>query len=301
MEAVIGRNNIALAYNGKLMSPNLGPNWVPVTFNGFQSLSGQPFLGQHVWNFNGNTYYSYKEDQYILEPSTRTWIPKVWNGAEYLYNYVHSIWINEFTGAPVYTVSDTQMKSKTLDIATDTWEDVTWSGFDEPSLFAGNYVWKCKLSDGTVETYISYRSSSEAFPSYTYKQIAAYTWQKVDLGKEYDGFNFWYPHDWDETKITYYSSYEDNRQEYVLNGEFHDITWIAPMNLPSTMWHTANNDYCSPLFPNTYPSMVRVKGSNRWVIKEWTGCKPESLNIWTDGVHIYHSNSSVSHMLVHEH
>jgi len=49
--------------------------WVPKIWNGLRS-----FYGNYIWSDGTNIYYSYYNDQYVLDKSTSTWIPKTWNG-----------------------------------------------------------------------------------------------------------------------------------------------------------------------------------------------------------------------------
>lgn len=53
----------------------VGDEWVSKTWNGFN-----PKSGFDVWTDGHNMYYSYGNDQYILDKSTSTWIPITWTG-----------------------------------------------------------------------------------------------------------------------------------------------------------------------------------------------------------------------------
>lgn len=76
MDYVIGRNNIPLAFEGKLMDcleSIINPSIILTDANGFAN-----FNGTDVWSDGENIYYSNGYNQYVLNKSTSTWTTLKW-------------------------------------------------------------------------------------------------------------------------------------------------------------------------------------------------------------------------------
>lgn len=104
--------------------------WIPKVWNGYTA-----FGGQNIWNYKGETYCSAGTSQFVLNKSTSTWEPKVWN----------SLPQNGFSGSVIWIdeVEDKVYMSKSsndyvLDEDTDTWESMDWGEIKPGSTFG---VW----------------------------------------------------------------------------------------------------------------------------------------------------------------
>lgn len=227
MEIVIGRNNIALAYNGKLMSReipmvfSLSPmTWINPPTTSASSLQN----GKYVWSDGEHVYFSAGQIQKVLDIPTHTWYDKEWNYVGDMQSGPTSgnnVWYDgELFHYSGYTGS--QNNHMVLDKATSTWTTEAWYTPDETSEYQalhagvqGQNVW----TDGENIYYNAVNSSDFTYKSWVLNK-STHTWtNKTWSGHSgsFDGYDTWY----DGRDI--YLSHSLN--QYVLNPT--TSTWTA--------------------------------------------------------------------------
>jgi hypothetical protein len=93
--------------------------WVQKKWNGIENF--EYFYGEYIWSDGDNIYYSFNNDQYILDKSTSTWNTKTWN---INISYPSYIW-TDADGDVYYSYSyneDYILNKSTLE-----WEQITFS------------------------------------------------------------------------------------------------------------------------------------------------------------------------------
>lgn len=218
MEIVIGRNNIALAYNGKLMSReiplvfSLSPmTWInpPIKETSLQN-------GKYVWSDGEHVYFSAGPVQKVLDIPTHTWYDKEWN-------YVGDMQSGPASGEDIwydgelfhYSGYGGRHDHMVLDKATSTWTTEAWYTPDATSEYQalhaaihGKEVW----TDGSNIYYNIVSSSDFTWDSWVLDK-STHTWTNktwnILSGGSFDGYNTWY-----DGKSIYLSN---SGFQYVLN------------------------------------------------------------------------------------
>lgn len=292
MEIVIGRNNIAIAYNGKLMSReipmvfSLSPmTWVNPPKTSISTLQN----GQYIWSDGEHVYFSAGTVQKVLDIPTHTWYDKEWNYVGDAKTGPHSgddIWYDgELFHYSGYTGSyDRHM---VLDKATSTWTTEAWSTPDTTSEYQelhasvhGSNVW----TDGKDIYYNIVSSSDFTWKSWVLDK-STHTWTNktwnILSGGSFNGYYTWY----DGNNI--YLS--DSGNQYVLNTTtsiWTSKTWDVDSDLWGyNIWSNGAYIISSWLHHEgqSYENNQLVNVDNSSASYVAFGEAFSGLDVWTDG------------------
>ena len=244
-------------------------DFVAKNFNGLTD-----FFGDHVWTDGDNIYYSYNEQNYVLDKSTSTWKVKSWNGVTKL--EASNIWSD---GTNIYFSS--LANQYVLDKSTSTWIKKKWTGISS-FIFVGRKIW----TDGT-NYYFSHGSNQYVLDKSTS------TWN----AKSWNGLNdFIGDLIWTDGDNIYYSCDEQN---YVLDKS--TSTWnVKNLNGLAEfssigLWTDGDNIYYS----YSDKQYVLDKSTSTWKEKTWNGLTSfYGSDLWTDGENYYYSHGSTHYMFV---
>ena len=223
-----------------------------------------------IWTDGENIYYSNYSDQYVLNKTTSTWIPKTWNG--YTSVFALYIWTD---GENIYYSSGS--KQYVLDRATSTWTSKTWSGLTS---FNGGGVW----TDGET---IYYSNNSDQYV--LNKGTSTWTRKTWSGLTSFNGGGVWTDGD-----NIYYSYYAFSSQQYVLDkttSTWTQKTWYG-IDLKELagykIWTDGENIYCSWDSDDLNKQYILDKASSTWSEKAWSGLTEfDAFYVWTDGENIY--------------
>lgn len=249
--------------------------WKNVQFNGLDSTF---FEGEYVWSDGSNTYYSNGSEHYVLDKSTRTWLPKLWNNPDVAESLSGAnVW--HFKGETYYSLDFSN--NYKLNTSTGDWERVTWSSPSNISSFAGAYIW----SDGD-NAYFSKNAIQYVLDTNTNSWIQK-TWNGMS---SFSGDDVWF----DDGHIYW--------NDYILDkatATWSQVTWNGLSRFSGKgIWHAGNDLYYS--YGNYSNQYVYNRSLEKWVaIEEWQ-VLPDSehpygttlgsfsaSSIWTDGENIY--------------
>lgn len=260
-EKANARNNIG-ALDDSIFPISEG--WASKTWNGYSFINGD-----QIWTDGDDIYYSFAEDQYVLNMDTSTWSPKTWNG---LTNYIgQMIWTD---GDDIYySFSNEQY---VLNKSTSTWLPKTWTyeGLEQSFAVSGLSIW----TDG-VDIYFS---SGKTF---LVLDKSTSTWHS----KTWSGLTIFYGQSiWTDGDNIYYSN---NNQHYVLDvatSTWSPKTWNGTSSfIGQNVWTDGDDIYYS-LNGDTY---ILDKSTSTWSPKTWDDAlEIESGGyIWNDGTSTYYS------------
>lgn len=261
-------------YPSMYESSNIRDEWVisvsvePKTWIGLTN-----FTGAQIWSDGINTYYSYNNDQYVLDKDTGTWKTKIWKGLTSFSGQY--IW--EYDGNVYYSRNSDQY---VLDKSTGTWVEKAWEGLTS---FVGLYIW-FSASGG-----VFYSNGSKQY--LLNKSTGAWskaTWSGVSQPDPY--------YIWTDGVDTYYTK---QSAQYVKDGsllKWKTKKWYGVSQpLGTYVWTDGFDIYY------TYDSVNYVldKSTSTWIKKTLPG-SPSSIfarNVWTDGENLYYSQSSVQYII----
>jgi hypothetical protein len=216
--------------------------WETKTWNGCSE-----FLGADIWFQGNNVYLSFTtqsgEEHYVLNKATDTWEEKTWHN------------VSGLSGANVWKDFDGNIYnyfSQKLDVATDTWEDLTDFQPDDYSNVNDLFYYKNNVY------YIS-NSKTYLFNSSTRTWTDAFvSWRGMYLLGEYiwnDGTNIYYSYFDISSSDHRYSKY------LILNqttGEWEKMTWKGDIGLSGfSTWTDGKDWYCSNY--GGYPTVVNYQ------------------------------------------
>ena len=239
----------------ELADPKL---WEQKTWSGFTSV-----YGFNVWTDGTDIYYSYGENQYVLDKSTSTWSVKTWNGLSSFPG--NGVWSD---GTDIYY--SYERNQYVLDKSTSTWSVKTWNGLDS---FSRSGVW----SDGT-DIYYSNRSEQFVLDKSTS------TWSV----KTWNGLSSFYGNSvWSDGTDIYYSY---GATQYVLDKS--TFTWSVKTwnGLDSFIGEFVWTDDTDVYYSNGEDQYVLDRSNSTWSLKTWDGLDSFFRDIiWTDGTNTYAS------------
>ena len=216
--------------------------WETKTWNGCSE-----FRGSDIWFQGNNVYLSFTtqsgEEHYVLNKATDTWEEKIWHN------------VSGLSGASVWKDLDGNIYNyfyQKLDVATDTWEDLTDFQPDSSSLVQNLFYYKNNIY------YVSY-SKIYLFNSSTRTWTDAFvSWISLNLVGEYiwtDGTNIYYSYFDKSSSDHRYSRY------YILNqttDEWETMTWKGDIGVDGfSTWTDGKDWYCS--YYQTYPTTINYQ------------------------------------------
>lgn len=215
----------------------LPPDWIKVSYSGVSNQNLNYVYGRYIWTDGTNYYVSNGTRQYVLDPATRTWSSKTWNGVT---NFLgEDIWM---AGNEVWMFSGTGQYL--LDKQTSTWVSTPWTGFNVPNEHfpKGTMVW----TDGTNYYYSHYLSGTNF--QYTLdvanRTATAKTWSgsiKSPTGT----------YIWRDSTGVYYSAGKNAQYKlqgttsWVPSGFIASNTGVAPNIYGAYMWSDGIDVFCS--------------------------------------------------------
>ncbi len=326
MDYVIGRNNIPLVFDGKLMDcldSIIRPSITLTDANGFAN-----FDGHNVWSDGENVYYSKGYDQYVLNKSTSTWSPVKWEGVysfygsdvwsdgnntylsgQYMLDKKNLKWVRKTwngysppVGYRIWKDGETIYYSDltyqyVLDVSTSTWSPKTWWYYyngQRVSNFPlkGDFVWTdgkdmYSTDEDSYTTYILDRSTD----TWLVCPMSGFSGQMSGYDIFYDGEN------------AYYFNYD----LYRFNSEEKSWTLVQSGLMAGVgryVWTDGENYYSSYSefgAAESYRNRNYVfdKSTERWSSKEWYGIATFSAYefLWSDGTNIYLSCADIQLVL----
>lgn len=218
--------------------------------------------GNNFWTDGDDVYYSYNNDQYVLNKTTGEWEAKIWTGLTYFDGRM--TWTD---GNDIYYSS--YQDQYVLDKATSTWTAKTWNGF---SNLDGRMIWKYNGA-------IYYSDSGNQYML----DVATSTWIEKSAWTSWglDGRFIWIFND------TVYSS----------NGVNQFILDVDNDTLTATTWNISYID--GDKIWTDGKSIYYTYDGNNYVLDEdnmeWDAISlsinPNGEYIWTNGEHTYYSYS----------
>lgn len=278
MDFIVGRNNIALAYNGKLMEYN------------YSSESDMKFTawvsGENIWTDGTSFYHTFStsaspaQNMYFNKPAGK-WEEFKFKSYTFDGFYAGNIW-HDTLGTTYYSDGTTSYPSKQLRYvpSTRSWALTSFTGVTWPD---GRYVW----SDGT-NTYYGNGSAQYVLNPST-REWSPITW---NIG-EIDGSNIWV-----DDGTCYCRLNSVNYKLDTTTG-----TWIeAPFYVYSkaNIWHDhLGNTYSSSIVgAGTMVHKRLDRQTNSWVDVEFHGLEIKAAkHIWNDGVDTYYSYGTRQYVL----
>ena len=242
------------------------------------------FSRKWIWSDGSNTYYSYIDQQYILNKYTLRWEEKIWKLPEDLQAIDGSrIWTD---GGNIYLyrwVSQYNYTNYILDKSNDTWSEISISGM----LNFGDAV-KGIWQDGKY-SYNSFWHGGRNFNLRFDKDTL--TWSAINWSPSTLNTNFSSAYVWTDGENIYYSN---GSEHYILQRgtlNWTAVSWYGLTNfIGSWVWTDGENIYYS--YDSTH--YVLDKATSTWYTKTWTGLNSfTGNNIWTDGENIYMANDYV--------
>ena len=224
----------------------------------------------YIWSDGNNIYYSFKEQQYILNKNIGNWSPKSWNVSDLNGGFIWHYGENTY-----YSNDETQY---VLNKETGNWDIQIWTGLSE---FNATYIWKYN-----GKYYYSHSSEQYELESGT-------TNWKV---KVWSGVNSFDASDiWTDGNLCYLSKYSNS---YVLNQEtsrWEEKTWNINRVYADGIWNDGETIYYS-YYDDQY---VLNKETGKFEIKTWNGLSEfQGDFIWTDGENFYYSNGTQQYVIV---
>lgn len=242
---VVGRNTIALVYNGKLMGVYI-PMFKDIDLGVFTRNGDLNSL--NVWENENRIYYNFADSMYEFDKSTSTWVLKKWKNLPY-YFYGSKIWTD---GTKMY-FSDGNLNGGSLSgqyvLNGNNWEFKEWfatnsSSPSTPYRWApnGTYIW----TDGS-NIYYSYGLTQKVLNRYT-STWNPKTWAVSDIAVDrvLYGDSIWS----DGSNIYCSVDYYETAKNYRLNtstSTWESVTFTGgPEKLNGKyVWRTQNNTYYS--------------------------------------------------------
>ena len=222
--------------------------------------------GQYVWNDGENVYYSYQDEQYVLDKETNTWSKKEWKGLD---NIVGSyIWTD---GTNVYYSYNSN--NYVLNKQTSVWTRKTWSGLTKIN---ANYIW----TDGT-KIYHTEQGNHYIL------DVETSTWTRKNwsgVGDPYYAYDIWFAGNnvYCENILGDYYKFDKTNDKWV------EITMVEPSSYFSLLdiWCDNENAY--------YKNYVYDVETNTWVDNGWTGLTSvDGDYMWLDeNDNMYYSNDN---------
>ena len=222
--------------------------------------------GQYVWNDGENVYYSYQDEQYVLDKETNTWSKKEWKGLD---NIVGSyIWTD---GTNVYYSYNSN--NYVLNKQTSVWTRKTWSGLTKIN---ANYIW----TDGT-KIYHTEQGNHYIL------NVETSTWTRKNwsgVGDPYYAYDIWFAGNnvYCENILGDYYKFDKTNDKWV------EITMVEPSSYFSLIdiWCDNENAY--------YKNYVYDVETNTWVDNGWTGLTSvDGDYMWLDeNDNMYYSNDN---------
>ena len=174
-------------YDGQYVLDRETHTWKIMEWN-LNGIDSQNFLGEHIFNFQGKSYYLYQKLFYVLDVATHTWENMNWELSENYYG--NQVWINGNT-AICYLNYQGQLK---IDFVNKKFVPLNMEGLDE-SFYGARYIW----SDGEYN-YLTQNEETYWLNSATTK------WTKLDWNWNIRNGNLI----WTDGTNYYYSLYSDH-------------------------------------------------------------------------------------------
>lgn len=222
--------------------------------------------GQYVWNDGENVYYSYQDEQFVLDKETNTWSKKEWKGLE---SFAGSyIWTD---GTNVYYSYNSN--NYVLNKQTSVWTRKTWSGLTKIN---ANYIW----TDGT-KIYHTEQGNHYIL------DVETSTWTRKNwsgVGDPYYAYDIWFAGNnvYCENILGDYYKFDKTNDKWV------EITMVEPSSYFSLLdiWCDNENAY--------YKNYVFDVETNTWVNNGWTGLTSvDGDYMWLDeNDNMYYSNDN---------
>ena len=235
--------------NTYLVTNKTNRTWEEKTWTGLNS-----FYGSHVWTDGEHTYYSYKNDHYLLNGDT--WEAVTWTG------------LPDFDGRYIWTDGEHtyySYGSKQYVLNGDTWKVKTWTGLTN---FSSDDIW----TDGE-HTYYSNDKNHYVLNGDTWEEK---TW--TGLTRFY-GSNIW-----TDGENILCNLGNHSHDCYLLNADTHEWKRISGGRVQQkNLWTDGNNIYYH------YSSDIYLfdKDTCKWVETTWRGLKGDKKFFWTDGINYY--------------
>ena len=230
------------------------------------------------WTDGENVYYSYDEEQYVLNKGTDTWEVKTWYGlTDFSYKY---IWTD---GYNIYYSYDEEQY--VLNKETSTWEEKIWSGLSD---FSRDDIW----TDGENIYAIVSQYSSEGSVVYVHYTLNKDTstwvekkWADSSLfvsNSDYVSADYI----WTDGENMYYSSAGEH---YVLNKEtdtWKEKTWYDnPGFMGNDIW--TDGEYCYIAKGSSHYVLNKETDTWKEIIFSGLSITPNFTSVFTDGTYYY--------------
>lgn len=280
--------------NGELIDITNYPIYADITFCEYGiitsaqeidvGMNNENLDAQYVWNFNGNTYYSYYNKQYKFNNVLKKFEPKNWGDKKPMTgNNVWSIGENLY-----YSNGTTQLE---YDKLTDTWNDKIWnSTFDYFASYGFNG------SDVFTNNNIDYYYIDKTLGSYQYcdlyklnKDNSTWVSQNLDNTQKYNFYN-----------IDAVSLWTDNNELYYSNGGTQKIINLETLTIVAKVWQEFSpaSGNCVINYGNKVYSFdangYYMLNNNTGIFEETVIDSPVGLSgdrIWSDGINLYYTLS----------
>lgn len=275
---VIGRNNIALAYNGKLMGV-YAPLVKEINLGRF--ITNGDLDSKDVWKDGNKIYYNSAEYTYEFDKSTSTWVSKKWKNIPYSFfgNYIWTDGVNLYHSNGVV--------SGQFILTNGEWVTKEWFTTDgripsnpyrwNPS---STYIW----TDGSNIYYSDGLTQKVLNPATSTWDPKKWTFSDIPVDRVLYGNYVWS----DGSNIYCSSDSYGTAKNYRLNqstSEWESVTFRGGPNKLNGkyVWRTQNNTYYSD-GTHTY----KLTPSTRtWTDTGWT---IEVSKPWYDGQYWHSSN-----------
>ena len=260
-------SNIGLDFEHSTFSSD----WNIMSWNGYTE-----FQGAYIWTDGTDFYYSYNNNQYVLNKSTNTWVAKTWNGYNQLLG--DRVWTD---GTNIYYSNGTNGQY-VLNKATSTWSVKSWN-----YAISGNDIWEC---NGNIYCSAGLSSSKQYVLDKANGVWKSKTWNG-DIPSYFRGLYIWTDGD-----DIYYSD-DVNHAQLILDKStdtWNSITWNITIYDGDRIWTDGKNVYYS-LYSEQY---VLDKTNKTWNTKSWSGLTSfEGNNVWKYGNNIYYSRRNSQYIL----
>ena len=234
----------------------------------------------YIWTDSKNTYYSYRDEQYVLNKETKTWDEKIWYGLSSFNG--SSIWTDGqniyYSGG--YSDPAGDYAQYVLDEKTSTWTEKTWYGISD--LMARD-IWtdgeNFYFSQGPTQYVLNKETSTWTEKTWN-SPIAFFGDDRI----------------WTDGQNIYYSSGSYQYQLDKDTSTWIEKIWYGLSNFDGPhIWTDGENYYYSS---GTHQYQLN-KETSTWTEKTWVGLSSfYGRYVWTDGTNIYYSNGSDQYIFV---